>query len=111
MAEHGKYQFSASVEGKAKAAAIRFFSAVLYHALIGIGKMKSSARRRFEADDEGSVRPIFASSPESVGDLWGRQLPKCMQECDFRHIVRLESACFFIVVTPSIPGAAIRLIA
>ena len=36
-----------------------------------------------------------ASSPESVGDLRGRQLPKCMQECDFCHIVRLESAGFF----------------
>jgi len=37
----------------------------------------------------------FASSPESVGDLRGRQLPKCMQECDFCHIVRLESVGFF----------------
>ena len=39
----------------------------------------------------GSAGPTFgkASSPECVGDFWGRQLPKCMQQCDFRHVERL----------------------
>lgn len=39
--------------------------------------------------------PTTASSSESVGGLSGRHVPKCMQECDFRHVVRLKSRVFF----------------
>ena len=39
--------------------------------------------------------PKTASSSEFVCGLCGRHLPKCMQECDFRHVVRLKSRVFF----------------
>jgi len=33
--------------------------------------------------------PKNACAPESAGDLWGRQLPGCLQKCDFWQMVRL----------------------
>ena len=54
--------------------------------------------RRAEKSGQFSVvsgQPKCASSPECVGDFWGRQLPKCMQQCDFRHVERLKSIGFF----------------